>query len=117
MHDESADGNDFFKCDFCLRGWDESRPMVEGHRGSLICSPCLTIAYTELVLAGAGEGPEVGRECRLCLQTNEIPHWVSPIVPPESLTMDGPGAICRECVERCARQLEKDPDLDWRRPA
>jgi len=107
MHDADAQGNEFFKCDFCRSAWAEDRPMVEGHRGSLFCARCLAVAYREVVLAGRGEGPVAGRACALCLQTNETDHWLSPL--------DESVAACRECIERCARIMEKDPDAPFTR--
>jgi len=108
VHDHNAEGNAFFKCDFCHSPWSEDRPMIEGHKGSLVCVSCLTLAWRQVVLGDAGTGPESGAECRMCLQTNDVPYWQSP-VDPEAL-------ICRECVERAARTLEKDPDVAWEAP-
>jgi len=108
MHDEHAEGNAYFKCDFCQSPWSEDRPMVEGHRGSLICGSCLSLAWREVVLGQGGPTPASGDECRMCLQTNDAPHWPSPL---------DPGAlICMECIERAARTLEKDPDTPWNAP-
>lgn len=108
MHDNDAEGNAFFKCDFCTSPWDEDRPMVEGHRGSLICGRCLSLAYREVVLANAGVGPASGVGCALCLQTNEVLHWQSPL--------DESVVACRECITRSARMLDKDTDYAWSLP-
>lgn len=109
MHDADAHGNDFFRCDFCRSPWDEQRPMVEGHRGSLICVRCLSLAYGELVLDAAGVGPREDRPCVLCLQTRQTAHWLSPL--------DETIAACRQCVEQSARILAKDPEVAWTPPS
>ncbi len=108
MHDHDAQGNAFFKCDFCRSSWSEDRPMVEGHRGSLICGACLRVAYREVVLGDGGVGPAAGVACVLCLQTNDVRYWVSPL--------DGGIVACEGCIRRAARTLEEDPDFTWRRP-
>jgi hypothetical protein len=129
MHDPNAQGEDFFICDFCRRPWRTERPMVEGHKGSLICAPCLGAAYTELVHLHAGtefiapntRARELMREgsdpatapgatrCALCLEFRAEPYWASPLV-------DGSFA-CRRCVRQSTTTLERDPELNWRRPA
>lgn len=103
MHDHSAEGNEFFKCDFCRKGWSEERPMVEGHQGSLICSSCLGLACV------GQDVPVQPYRCVMCLREglNE-PCWSSPLA--EGVL------ICRECVEKSASVLEGDPEYSWKRP-
>ncbi|HYE02372.1 MAG TPA: hypothetical protein VD963_03950 [Phycisphaerales bacterium] len=108
MHDRAATGNDFFKCDFCRRSWSEERPMVEGHRGSLLCAACLTVAYTHVVVAGGGEELR-GSGCTLCLEERDQPQWQSPMYPE--------ARACLRCIKQAATVLEKDPDAPWTRPA
>jgi hypothetical protein len=109
MHDTDAQGNEFFKCDYCLRPWAEDRPMVEGHRGSLVCSSCLTVAYAEVVNAGVSTAPPGGATCTMCLEARKDPHWQSPTRPDEF--------ICLRCIKQSARVLEKDAESGWKRPA
>lgn len=109
MHDNDADGNAFFKCDFCQVPWDQERPMVEGHRGSLICGNCLSLAYREVVAGESGVGPEAGVGCALCLQTNDVTHWQSPV--------DESVVVCHECIARSAKLLDKDADFAWSIPS
>ncbi|MEC9373745.1 MAG: ClpX C4-type zinc finger protein, partial [Planctomycetota bacterium] len=66
MHDPTASGNDFFKCDFCRRGWSEERPMIEGHQGSLICGPCMSAAFVDM--AAGEQRAEAGYTCTMCLE-------------------------------------------------
>ena len=106
MHDESAEGNEFFKCDFCRKPWAEDRPMVEGHQGSLVCASCLTVAYTELVVNG--EASTIKHKCTMCLEERDQPEWRSPMFE-DSL-------ICLRCIKQAATTLEKDPECGWKRP-
>lgn len=117
MHDPAREGTpEFFVCDFCAQPWSEDRPMVEGHKGSLICASCLAVAYRSLALDGmpsllpqAGEHPWGGLTCALCLEERGQPAWRSP-VREEAL-------VCLRCVKQSATTLEKDPDSGWKRPA
>lgn len=108
MHDRSAQGNDFFKCDFCRQSWAEDRPMVEGHQGSLVCANCLTIAYTEVV---TNQTPSVENveKCVMCLEQRKQPGWRSPL--------HDDALICLRCIKQSATVFEKDPDSLWSRPA
>jgi hypothetical protein len=108
MHNTDADGNDYFLCDFCHSPWAEDRPMVEGHRGSLICSRCLTIAFGALALRDPPPEDCVQGECTLCLQYREVPTWPSPV--------DDGVRACYRCVTQSARVLEKDAESGWKAP-
>lgn len=109
MHDRAAEGNEFFKCDFCRRPWREDRPMVEGHQGSLVCGDCLTTAFTEIVLAKAQAVVRTQHEkCRMCLEQRQEPHWRSPL--------HDDAVICRRCIRQSAQAMSKDPESGWKRP-
>ncbi|CAN5678395.1 hypothetical protein BH11PLA1_BH11PLA1_23320 [soil metagenome] len=117
MHDESAAGNDYFKCDFCRRSWSDDLPMVEGHKGSLICARCVSAAYTQIIHLRDGEqgvkGPlksveADGPACTMCLERRAELYWRSPMYPEE--------AACRRCLRQAAGALEQDPDFGWKRP-
>jgi hypothetical protein len=107
MHDPSAEGNDFFKCDFCLVGWSDENPMVGGHQGSLICARCLTAAYGSVVHSGSPPLPD-GGSCTMCLEDRTDPCWRS--------TDQTQAVVCLRCIKQAARVLEKDADLGWKRP-
>lgn len=109
MQDEAAQGNAFFKCDFCLSAWDDALPMVEGHRGSLVCGRCLSVAYAELVHLGSGRPCQPGEQCVLCLEPDRADtHWESPARP---------GVLaCKRCVKQSAGVLHKDKDIPWAKP-
>jgi hypothetical protein len=96
-----------FLCDFCGREWDGESPVVEGHRGSLICGDCLAAAYRALVLGGQNSAPE-GYECRLCLERRAEIGWVNPAHPE--------AAACRRCINQSAGVLTKSKDYDWKKP-
>jgi hypothetical protein len=108
MHDPTAEGNAYFKCDFCRAEWTETLPMVEGHQGSLICIKCLTLAYAEVVNVGEGVRHEDVHNCTMCLSHREEPHWRSPVYDD--------AVICRWCIERAALMMSKDPDTAWTPP-
>lgn len=82
--------------------------MVEGHKGSLICAKCLSMAYAQVIHARQGHGPREGVRCTLCLMTKEQLHWESPL--------SDEGIACEECIRRSARMLAKDPDYEWEPP-
>ncbi len=107
MHDTDAAGNEYFKCDFCGSPWAEDRPMVEGHRGSLICAPCLTLAYDAVVNRGHAASPPAGVTCTMCLEVRKDPQWISP---------SRGSLVCLRCIKQSARMLEKDADSGWKRP-
>lgn len=108
MHDTDSQGNEFFKCDSCLSAWSDDRPMVEGHRGSLLCAPCLSVAYDHVVLQGAGETLPPGITCVMCLEPRKDPCWQSSARPEVF--------VCLRCIKQSARVLEKDPESGWKRP-
>jgi hypothetical protein len=109
MQDTGTDGTITFRCDFCRSAWDEDLAMVEGHRGSIICGRCLSVAYAELVHLKSGRPCQPGEACVLCLEDGrDDPHWESP-------TRDGVLA-CRRCVKQSAGVLHKDKDIAWTKP-
>ena len=109
MQDTGPDGVITFRCDFCRSAWHENLAMVEGHRGSIICGRCLSVAYAELVHLKSGRPCQPGETCVLCLETDRPdPHWESP-------THEGVLA-CRRCVKQSAGVLHKDRDTDWSKP-
>jgi len=98
-----------FLCDFCAQTWSETRHMVEGHQGACICSNCLTIAWTELMIHRVSDEPAPGEACTLCREEGRVdPHWRSPV--------DESKLACRRCIKQSAGVLHKDPDLDWTKP-
>ncbi|MFG0273672.1 MAG: hypothetical protein ACF8QF_01310 [Phycisphaerales bacterium] len=113
MHDESAEGMAFFKCDFCRQPWADDRPMIEGHRGHLLCTKCLTVAYQQVVLDGAPPIARLADEpeetvCTMCMERRSQPAWRSDAFP-ESI-------VCLRCIKQSATGFEKDPDTAWTRP-
>lgn len=94
-------------CDFCRAPWVEDLPMVEGHRGSVVCGKCLTVAYRSVVQAGMGTAP-AGATCTMCLERREEACWASPLYS-ESV-------ICKRCINQAAGALSKDKESGWTRP-
>lgn len=87
-------------CDFCATDWDAVRPMIEGHRGSVLCLDCLRRALDESAPSDASF------ECTLCLQPRDAGRkvWRN--------TTDA--ALCFDCVRLAAKGFHKDPDTDFR---
>lgn len=111
MHKSRPDGSLIESaCDFCGRVWDPqgAEMMIEGHQGSLICLKCLSLAYAQVVLHGAGDEHRA-RRCTMCLEDRAQPQWESPVHPDRR--------ICLRCIKQSATALEKDPDTGWKRPA
>lgn len=110
MRREGCDENNAqmtdFLCDFCGGTWTEDLPMVEGHKGSLICGACLREAFRRVVVLGENSADE-GYACALCLLTKPEAAWRSPATG---------STACRWCINRSATMLAKDPDSRWTKP-
>lgn len=120
MRREGSDENNLapedFLCDFCARTWAGDRPMIEGHRGSLVCGKCLAIAFDELWNRAAGEdlpkdlGPEGSLPtCAMCLESRAEKHWHSP-------ARDA-AWLCKRCTKQSVVMLERDPESGFTRPS
>ena len=103
-------------CDFCHREWTDDLPMVEGHRGSCICGPCLRTAYAGVVNTRTTMAPE-SFTCTLCKESDDDrvaekrasnDGWQSPAYEE--------AVICKRCIKQASGVLHKDPDWDWRKP-
>src|SRR5437773_11560892 len=96
-----------FLCDFCGRAWDGEFPVVEGHRGSLLCGDCLATAYRAVLLNNQPTAAP-GYTCTLCLEQRPAAGWTSPTRPEAS--------ACRRCINQSAAVLAKDKDYGWKKP-
>lgn len=97
----TEDGGIVISCDFCNTDWDEIKPMIEGHRGSVLCLSCLKFS---MVMAAPCDEPF---DCVLCLHPQEVGQiaWRHP---------DHPKATaCIDCLQQAAGTFSKDPDIDW----
>ncbi|GAB4195694.1 MAG: hypothetical protein Kow00105_09940 [Phycisphaeraceae bacterium] len=96
-------------CDFCGTDWDEVIPMIEGHRGSVLCLSCLKSALDQ---ATQTESPF---ECTLCLSGKPAGtrSWRHPD-PTPSAGLNPNARICWDCVRLAAKGFHKDPDVDFR---
>ena len=109
MHREGTDPDNVqiedVLCDFCGQAaWAREIPCVGGHKGSLICGDCLSVAYE--TVAHVREGSS-GETCTMCLEQRDEPTW--------SGTRDA-ATICRRCVKQSAGALHKSKDWDWSKP-
>ncbi|MEX2216236.1 MAG: hypothetical protein WD768_19150 [Phycisphaeraceae bacterium] len=103
-------------CDFCGTDWDEVIPMIEGHRGSILCLECLKVALDALVDTG-----EKKLDCTMCLQpvAEAKRHWkpardTAVTLPPGG---NAHAVLCESCMNQAAGTYSKDPDVDWKRPS
>ncbi len=110
MHQTRPDGTLIRStCDFCGKEWDPHGAdlMIEGHQGALICTSCLSVAYSHVAILGEG-GDLAGAKCTLCLEERAQPQWQSPA--------NDAGKVCLRCIKQAATALEKDPESGWKRP-
>lgn len=103
-------------CDFCGIDWDPTGesdvpPMVEGHRGSVVCLACVRRALAEATPSDA----EI--DCSMCLmnkpagtRTWRFPVGEEDVVPGRNLE----AAACWSCVRLAAKTFHKDKDIEFR---
>jgi len=108
MQRETSDGI-VIACDFCGDDWDQLKPMMEGHRGSVICLSCL-----EAAAGGLAPAPDPF-ECTLCLRPIEAPaiSWSRPDPP---ATANAAARICEKCIRQATAIFAKDPDVPFEKP-
>jgi ClpX C4-type zinc finger len=106
----TEDGFIIISCDFCGTDWDEVKPMIEGHHGSIVCLTCFERAF-----AGASPGPDKF-SCTMCLRDlpADTPRWRHPERPASANPV---AAICEDCIDQAAGAFHKDPDVPWSKPA
>ena len=110
----SEQGGIVISCDFCGTDWDpydesNSRPMVEGHHGSIMCLECLKLALEQMAV-GKGE-----YRCTMCIQDGlaaDLPRWSHPN-PVSSPGLNPHATACRPCIRQAAGRFSKDPDVHW----
>lgn len=96
------DGGLIVSCDFCGTDWDGQSPVIEGHRGSIICLECLKAALKGLAAS------EDKYQCVLCLREGILPtvkRWSHPNHPDTF--------ACQSCIQQAADVFDKDPDVQW----
>lgn len=114
MQRTEADGI-IISCDFCGTDWDAydatfARPMVEGHKGSVICLECVKSALREMA-CGQDE-----YFCALCVQDGlpaDLPRWQYPEAQP-SPGLNAGAIACKTCIFQAAGRFSKDPDVNWK---
>jgi hypothetical protein len=95
-------------CDFCGRDWDMEKPMIEGHRGSILCIDCLARAIGDA--ADAGEP----FACTMCLRRFDAGGRRYRSVEP-STDANADAVICWDCIQQADRAFGKDAQTDWQR--
>jgi len=96
------DGGLIISCDFCRTDWNGQDPVIEGHRGSIICLECVKLALDALIPA------KENFKCILCLREPlppTMPRWNHPQNPTTS--------ACRDCIHQAADVFDRDPDVNW----
>lgn len=106
-----VDDGVMISCDFCGTDWDEVIPMIEGHKGSVLCLGCLRHAMDDM---SPRDELEDARPCTLCLQTPDadVPVWAHP-GPKNSPGLNGEALACRSCLRQAAKGFHKDFDIDY----
>ena len=105
----TEDGGIVISCDFCGTDWDEQLPMIEGHRGSVLCLECLKQALDE------AEPIDKPFEGTLCLSRKPagIKAWQHP-APKPSPGLNPDAQLCWDCIRLAAKGFHKDPDVDFK---
>ena len=98
-------------CDFCGTDWDNESAMVEGHRGSILCLPCIEKARVEV----EDQENDGLFKCTLCQQEKEgstIQSWrhTSATVSPG---LNAEAQMCEDCLQQAVRVMKKDKSVDW----
>jgi len=113
----SEQGGIVISCDFCGVDWDAydqtmSRPMVEGHRGSVICLECLKRALKEMREPAAGDE----YSCVMCLREGLTEaRWFHPS-PTPGAGLNAGAVVCRACIRQAAGRFGKDPEVAFEWP-
>lgn len=96
-------------CDFCGVDWDEVKPMLEGHKGSVMCLDCLRRALDE---AGPAEEPFT---CTLGLTEHDAGKlcWRHP-APEPSPGLNADAVAAWQHIRLAAKTFQKDKDIDFR---
>lgn len=96
------DGALIVSCDFCRTDWNGQDPVIEGHRGAIICLACLKLALDALTPANENF------KCILCLR-EPLPPTMDRWQHPQNPT----AGACRECIHQAADVFDRDPDINW----
>lgn len=95
-------------CDFCGTDWDEVIPMIEGHRGSVLCIECLKQSIRAM-----HDSPDAFT-CTLCLRDFPAgkPVWRHPEPCDQA---NASARICKSCINQAAVAFERDDDVAFTR--
>jgi hypothetical protein len=108
----TVDGGVVISCDFCGADWDQVRPMIEGHHGSVLCLPCLERALQEAKPANADF------RCSLGLTDEDAGTlaWGPPPTPgePPAAGRNPHAVACGDCIQQAARGFSRDPDVPFK---
>src|SRR4030095_9584123 len=87
-------------CDFCGTDWDGVSPVIEGHRGSIICLECMK---------ATPDGMQSGREPFTWVLGRREPIPAS--VERWNHANHAQTYACKSCVHQAAEVFDKDPDI------
>ena len=96
-------------CDFCGEDWDEVKPMLEGHKGSVLCLDCLQRALSEAHREGGAFTCTMG----LTDHDENTLRWKHPD-PTASPGLNPDAVVCWDNIRLAAKTFHKDKDIDFR---
>lgn len=97
-------------CDFCGVDWDEVIPMIEGHKGSVLCLNCMKQAIGQLV------SETEPYKCTMCVKDGlpgDLRHWRHPS-PTPSPGLNVGAIMCIDCLQQANKTFGRDKDIDWK---
>ena len=106
----NENGQVVISCDFCGTDWDQVRPMIEGHRGSVICLDCVKQAIAD------ESAPPSQYSCTMCIR-DQLPTKLKQWEPnPRPQAANPTAIICHDCLQQASQAFHRDNDVPWSKP-
>ena len=112
----TEDDGVIISCDFCGTDWDQVKPMVEGHKGSVLCLACLATALDHCAVEADAF------KCTLCVREPlpaDLPRWRHAAPDRSALGLNVDAVACEECLHQAAWAFSRDKEIDftWKNPS